>query len=125
MPTVAVVGASAREDRPSYLALLRYRERGYTVWPVTPAAERIAGMTAYGDLAALPGAPDLISMYVNPARGMAMLEAIVACRPRALWLNPGADGAELAAALRARGVSVVEGCSLVALAIGDPLQQLR
>ncbi len=125
MPTVAVVGASAREDRPSHLAALRYRERGYTVWPVTPTAGSIAGMAAYADLAALPGSPDLISMYVNPERGLAMLEAIVACRARAVWLNPGADGAELSAALRARGVTVVEGCSLVALAYGDPLQQLR
>jgi predicted CoA-binding protein len=124
MPTVAVVGASAREDRPSHLALLRYRERGYTVWPVTPAVQSISGMTAYADLGALPGAPDLISMYVNPERGLAMVEAIVACRPRAVWLNPGADGAELAAALRARAVTVVEGCSLVALAYGDPLQQI-
>jgi predicted CoA-binding protein len=125
MPTVAVVGASAHEDRPSHLALLRYRERGYTVWPVTPAAPSIAGMTAYADLAALPGAPDLISMYVNSERGLAMLEAIVACRARAVWLNPGADGAALSSALRSAGVTVVEGCSLVALAYGDPLQQLR
>jgi predicted CoA-binding protein len=125
MPTVAVVGASHREDRPSHLALERYAARGYTVWPVTPAVTAIAGLATYADLAALPGAPDLISMYVNPERGLAMLEAIVACRPRAVWLNPGADGAALAEALRARGVTVVEGCSLVALAYGDPLQQLR
>ncbi len=124
MPTVAVVGASVHKDRPSHLALARYRERGYTVWPVTPAVPDINGIATYPDLAALPGAPDLISMYVNPGRGLAMLEAIVASRPRAVWLNPGADGAPFAAALRARGVVVVEGCSLVALAYGDPLQQL-
>jgi hypothetical protein len=125
MPTVAIVGASTNPDRPSHQAVLLFLARGYTVWPVTPAAASVAGCPAYSQLSALPGACDIICMYVNPMRGLAMLDDLVAAAPQVLWLNPGADGEPLASAARARGLKVVEACSLVALSYGDPLQQVR
>jgi uncharacterized protein len=121
MPTVAIVGASNKPDRPSHQAVERYQQRGYTVWPVHPAKQPVAGLTTYGSLGELPGKPDIISMYVNPKAGVELLDAIVAAAPRILWLNPGADGEPLASAARARGLRVVEACNLVALGRGDPL----
>jgi hypothetical protein len=125
MPTVAIVGASTSVDRPSHAAVIKFLARGYTVWPVTPAASIIHGLTTVPSLHELPGHCDIICMYVNPVRGLAMLDDIVACAPQVLWLNPGADGEPLASAARARGLTVVEACSLVALSYGDPLQQVR
>jgi uncharacterized protein len=125
MSTVAIIGASAKPERYSHQAVLRYRERGWTVWPVHPGATPVAGLPAFPDLAALPGRPDIISMYVNPELGLGMLDAIVAAAPQVLWLNPGADGEALASAARKRGLTVVEACNLVALSYGDPLEVLR
>ncbi len=122
MPSVAIVGASTNAERPSNLAVFRFRARGYTVWPVHPAGHSIDGLPGYCSLAGLPGRPDLVCMYVNPETGLGMLDEIVACRPQVLWLNPGADGEPLHAAARARGLRVVEACALVSLATGDPLQ---
>ncbi len=124
MPTVAIVGASPKPDRYSHQAVLKFRERGYTVHPVNPAGQEVDGLKAYRTLAEVPGAPDIICMYVNPATGLTMLDEIVAKRPRVLWLNPGADGEPLASAARARGLNVVEACSLVALGYGDPLDKI-
>lgn len=124
MPTVAIVGASNKPERYSHQAVLKYRERGYTVWPVHPVGGVIAGLPAFTDLAHLPGRPDIVCMYVNPDAGLEMLEQIVACAPQILWLNPGADGEPLASAARARGLKVVEACTLVVLGYGDPLQQV-
>jgi predicted CoA-binding protein len=121
MPTVAVVGASSDPSKYSHQACLRFAARGYTVWPVHPSATAVAGVACLSDLAALPGRPDIICLYVNPQRGMAMLDTIVGCAPQILWLNPGADGEPIASAARARGLRVVEACSLVVLAQGDPL----
>ncbi len=119
--TVAIVGASAKPERYAYQALVRYRAAGWTVWPVHPSAQPIEGLTTYAGLDALPGRPAIICMYLNPTAGLAMLDAIVAAKPTLLWLNPGADGEPLASAARARGLSVVEACTLVALAYGNPL----
>ncbi|MBA3939393.1 MAG: CoA-binding protein [Planctomycetes bacterium] len=123
MPSVAIVGASTNAERPSNLAVRRFRARGYTVWPVHPAGHSIDGLPGFRALAGLPGRPDLVCMYVNPETGLGMLDEIVACRPQVLWLNPGADGEPLLSAARARGLRVVEACALVALATGDPLQE--
>jgi predicted CoA-binding protein len=124
MPTVAIVGASANPERYSYRSCLSFRKRGYTVWPVSPSAVAVDGIPGFASLAALPGHPDIICMYVNPTIGLTMLDDIVGLKPRVLWLNPGADGEPLAGAARARGLTVMEACSLVALSYGDPLQQV-
>lgn len=124
MPTVAIVGASNKPERYSHQAVLKYRDRGYTVWPVHPAGGHIAGLVVHRSLAELPGRPDIICMYLNPTAGLELLDQIVACAPQVLWLNPGADGEPLASAARARGLKVVEACTLVALGYGDPLQQV-
>jgi len=124
MPTVAVIGASPKPDRYSHQAVLGYLKRGYTVYPVNPAGEAVAGLAAYRTLAEVPGSPDLITMYVNPKTGVELLDQIVAKRPKALWLNPGADGEPIESAARARGVHVVVACNLVALSYGDPLDRI-
>jgi predicted CoA-binding protein len=124
MSTVAIVGASPKPERYSHQAVLRFRDRHYTVWPVNPAGLAVAGIPAFRALGELPGRPDIVCMYVNPQTGLDMLDAIVAAQPQVLWLNPGADGEPLASAARARGLQVVEACSLVALGYGDPLAQV-
>jgi predicted CoA-binding protein len=121
MPTVAIVGASPDPAKYSHQACLRFAQRGYSVWPIHPSATEVAGLRVFASLADLPGRPDIVCMYVNPQRGLDLLEAIVAAAPTMLWLNPGADGEPLASAARARGLRVVEACSLVVLAQGDPL----
>ncbi len=122
--TVAIVGASNKPERYSHQAVIRYRAQCYTVWPVHPAGGVIAECPVYKSLSLLPGKPSIICMYVNPTAGLAMLDDIIACAPTVLWLNPGADGEPLTSAARARGVRVVEACTLVVLGYGDPLDHL-
>jgi predicted CoA-binding protein len=122
MPTVAIVGASPKPDRPSHQAVLKYRERGWTVWPINPAKQAVVGIAAFGSLAELPAKPDIVCMYINPKAGAEMIDQIAAAAPKQLWLNPGADGEPIASAARARGLRVVEACTLVALGYGDPLE---
>jgi predicted CoA-binding protein len=121
MPSVAIVGASAKADRYSHQAVLRYRERGWTVHPVHPSRQDVAGLPCLASLAELPGAVDIVCMYVNPETGLTMLDDILARAPQLLWLNPGADGEPLASRARERGLQVIEACTLVVLAQGDPL----
>ena len=67
----------------------------------------------------LPGRPALITVYLNPAAAMDLLDDIAAAGPEWLFLNPGADGEPMASAARDRGLQVVEACTLVALMGGD------
>jgi uncharacterized protein len=118
--TVAIIGASAHTDRPSHQALLSYQKRGYTVWPVHPAGGTIADIPVYKNINELPAAPLIMCLYVNPTLGLSLLDSIEQKKPGLLWLNPGADGEPLTSAARARGLNVVEACTLVVLGYGDP-----
>ena len=120
MPTVAIVGASANPERYSHQAVLRYLKQGWQVWPIHPTLESVAGIACLHDLAALPGKPDIISMYVNPGRGIALVPQLAAIKPSYLWLNPGSESEELVQAARGAGLTVIQACNLVALSMGDP-----
>ena len=119
---VAIVGASPKPERHSHQAVAKYLAAGWTVWPINPNAAPVLGLPAFRGLGELPGQPDIVCMYVNPQTGLEQLDAIIAAKPKQLWLNPGADGEPLASAARARGLRVVEACTLVALGYGNPLE---
>ena len=119
---VAIVGASPKPERHSHQAVVKYLAHGWTVWPINPTATAVAGIAAFRSLSELPGQPDIVCMYVNPQTGLEQLESIVAVKPKQLWLNPGADGEPIASAARARGLRVIEACTLVALGYGNPLE---
>ena len=123
MPTAAIIGASTNPERYSHQAVLRLAARGYTVWPVHPSGQAVAGHACFRTLAELPAKPDLITVYVNPQLGLGMVAEIAAAAPRLIILNPGADGSDLRLALEAQGLHVLEACTLVLLAQGDPLSR--
>lgn len=121
MPTVAVIGASEDPAKYAYLAVERFAARGYKVWPVHPSGRPVAGHACVTGLGQLPGRPDVVTMYVNARIGAGLAADIAKTKPRLVILNPGADGEPVASALRSRGLHVIEACSLVLLAQGDPL----
>ena len=61
---------------------------------------------------------DTVTMYLNAANQVAWSDRLLALAPRRIIFNPGAENRELAAAMKAAGTEVVEGCTLVMLAAG-------
>jgi len=51
---IAVVGLSAKHDRPSYRVAAYLKTQGYRVVPVNPAESEILGKLCYPDLASIP-----------------------------------------------------------------------
>ena len=65
--TVAMVGASANNVRPSYFVLKYLLSKGYEVWPINPgqAGKEILGQKVYASLDELPAVPDMIDIFRN------------------------------------------------------------
>ena len=65
--TIAMVGASANWNRPSYFAMKYLLDRGYEIIPVNPAAagQQILGRKVYGSLAELPKKADMVDIFRN------------------------------------------------------------
>jgi predicted CoA-binding protein len=117
-PRVAVVGASNDRWKYGNKAVRAFRRAGFEVYPINPHAENIEGQRAYPSLDALPVARlDRVSFYVPPEIGLRVIEQVARKQVRELWLNPGAESAELVAKAEALGLNVVQACSI--LAIGE------
>ncbi len=114
MPSIAVIGASNDERKYGNQAVRTYKALGWTVYPVNPNESVVEGLPAYKTIADVPGPVDRASLYVPPAVGIQLLDAISAHPVKELWVNPGAGSPELLARAEQLGLHTVEACSIVA-----------
>ncbi len=113
--TVAVVGASPDRRKFGNKGVRAFHRAGWRVFPVNPNEAAVEGLPAVGSVADIGDALDVVSLYVPAAVGVKLLPAIAAKQPGALWINPGAESAELLAGAQAAGLSVVQTCSIIAV----------
>jgi predicted CoA-binding protein len=116
--TVAVLGASPKPDRYAYRAMEMLSEYGHRAIPVNPAFPEILGQKCYGSIAQVPERIDTATLYLGKARSDPLIGEILQANPRRIILNPGAENSELAAQAQARGIEVLEDCTLVMLRSG-------
>jgi predicted CoA-binding protein len=105
--TVAVVGLSANELRPSNFVGFYLQRHGYRIVPVNPRETDVLGETSYPSLSDVPVHIDVVDVFRQPDAVPAIAEEAVAVGADALWLQFGVispEGAELA---RRGGLAVV------------------
>ena len=113
-PTVAIIGASADRTKFGNKSVRAHLAQGYEVFPINPKGGEIEGLQAYVDIGDVPvDNLDRVSLYVPPAVGMSLIDAIAAKGCRELWLNPGSESDELAAKARELGFEPIIACSIV------------
>jgi predicted CoA-binding protein len=110
---VAILGASNNSDRYSHMLLGRLRAKGHEVFPINPALKDIDGAAVYPNIEALPKGIDVLSVYMNAQRSDALAESLLASGIPKVIFNPGAENPDLQKRLEAKGIAVLEACSLV------------
>jgi uncharacterized protein len=98
--TVAVVGLSSNELRPSNFVGFYLQRHGYRVIPVNPRETEILGERSYASLSEIPEAVDAVDVFRAPDAVPGIAEEAVAIRAKALWLQFGViseQGAQTAA----------------------------
>jgi predicted CoA-binding protein len=116
--SIAIVGASADRSKFGNKAVRAYLRQGYAVYPVHPRADTIEGLPAYRSVLDVPVERlDMVSIYLPPELGMAVLDEVARKPPAELWLNPGAESPELLDKAKKLGLNVVAACSIVAVGI--------
>jgi predicted CoA-binding protein len=107
--TVAMVGLSADELRPSYFVAVYLAQEGYELYPVNPryAGSTILGRTVYASLKDIPVHIDIVDMFRRPSEVLAIVEDAIAVGSGAIWMQLTVVNEEAAARARAAGLTVV------------------
>ena len=105
--TVAIVGLSPKELRPSHFVGFYLRRHGYRVIPVNPRESEILGEPCYPSLSDVPEHIDVVDVFRTPDAVPAIAEEAVAVGAGALWLQFGVISAEGAEIARRGGLAVV------------------
>lgn len=113
--TVAVIGASSNRDKFGNKALRAFARQGYTVVPIHPSETEVEGHKTYASVLDVPHPIDMATVYVPPREGVKVMEQLARKGVREVWLNPGADGAEVVARARELGLNTIQACSIIAI----------
>lgn len=109
--TIAMVGASEKENRPSYFAFKYLLERGYHMIPVNPghAGETMLGQKIYARLGDIPEPVDMIDIFRASQYALPIVQEALSLKPRpqVIWMQLGIRNDEAAALAEANGMKVV------------------
>ena len=89
--TIAMVGISPKENRPSYFVFKYLQERGYRMIPVNPgqAGKEILGQKVYAKLADIPEPVDMIDIFRASKDVMPVVQEALELKPkpRVIWMQ--------------------------------------
>src|ERR1700674_1837057 len=109
--SIAMVGISPKESRPSYFAFKYLQERGYNMIPVNPgqAGKHILGRKVYARLTDIPEPVDMVDVFRASQFALPMVEEALNLdpRPQVIWMQLGVRNDEAAATAEAAGIKVV------------------
>lgn len=105
--TVAVVGASEKEDQPSNLVARYLKEHGYRVIPVNPNCREVAGEKCYPNLKAIPDRVDVVDIFRKAEEIPPIVDEAVEIGAGAVWMQLGLAEPESAEKARCAGLRVV------------------
>jgi len=109
--SIAMVGASEKENRPSYFAFKYLLERGYNMIPINPghAGEDLLGRRIYARLADVTEPIDMVDIFRGSRYALPIVEEALALQPRpqVIWMQLGVRNDEAAALAEVNGLKVV------------------
>jgi len=109
--SIAMVGASAKENRPSYFAFKYLLEHGYTMIPVNPGhdGQELLGRRVYARLADVTEPIDMVDIFRSSRHALPIVQEALALkrRPQVIWMQLGVRNDEAAALAEANGLKVV------------------
>ena len=109
--TIAMVGISPKDNRPSYFAFKYLLERGYRMVPVNPgqAGKDILGQKVYAKLSEIPEPVDMVDIFRASQHAPTVVDEALTMTPRpaVIWMQLGVRNDEAAAKAEAAGMKVV------------------
>ena len=125
-PTIAVLGIHTDTFKPAHYVPAYLHEQGYRILGVNPefAGQVLFGEPVVATLADLPQQVDLVDVFRRPNALPDHQAELIALHPPVVWFQLGIRNDEVARALEAEGIEVVQSrCTLAdhqRLGLGRP-----
>ena len=106
---IAVVGASANWNRPSFFVMKYLQAKGYRIVPVNPkeAGTEILGEKVYPSVADIPHAIDMVDVFRNAKEAGPITDEAIARGAKVVWMQIGVRNDPAAGRAEAAGLTVV------------------
>ncbi|MGH7213098.1 MAG: CoA-binding protein [Acetobacteraceae bacterium] len=106
---IALVGASANWNRPSYFVMKYLQGKGYRVIPVNPrlAGQTLLGERAYASLRDIPEPVDRVDIFRASDQVDLIVDDAIAIGARVVWMQLGIRNDAAGARAEAAGLEVV------------------
>jgi len=89
--TIAIVGLSENENRPSFFAAKYLKSKGYKIIPVNPITNKkeILGFRVYKNLEEIDVTPDMVDLFVNPKKVVPFVKQAIKIKTKVIWMQIG------------------------------------
>ena len=117
--TIAVVGASANQDRDSYKVMQALIQHGYQIFPINPNEEGnlILGQLCYADLSSVSEKIDMVDVFRAADAIMGVTKEAIAIGATVLWTQLDIINKEAAELAEQAGLKVImDRCPKIELA---------
>jgi uncharacterized protein len=105
--SIAVVGLSPNQARPSFRVARGLQSFGYRIIPVRPLVEEVLGEKAFPELESLPELPDIVDVFRAAEHVPAIVESCIKLGIKNLWLQEGVIHEAAAQRAKEAGITVV------------------
>ena len=105
--TIAVVGFSPKENRPSNLVGSYLIQAGFRVIPVNPGHSEICGLKCYPDLSSIPEPVDVVDIFRRSEEVLPVVAEAIAIRAKVIWMQQGIINHEAATLAEKAGLIVI------------------
>lgn len=89
--SIAIVGLSEKENRPSFFAAKYLKNKGFNIFPVNPVTKKktILGTKVYKSLYDLDIKPDMVDLFVKQERIENFVKQAIKIQTKTIWLQLG------------------------------------
>ena len=105
--SIAVVGLSPKESRPSNRVARYLIDAGYNVIPVNPGQLEILGRTCYPDLESVPEQVEIVDIFRRSEDVLPVVKSAVAIGAKVVWMQLGIVHEQAAKLAEEAGLTVV------------------
>ena len=105
--TIAVVGLSSNQMRPSYGVARYLQQKGYRIIPVNPNETEVLGEKAYASLSDVPEKFDLVDIFRRSEEAAHHVDEAIRLGAKAVWMQDGVIDEAAAERAQAAGLMVV------------------